>query len=167
MEECSQENVTQLQHVNALFLKQVGQSGCHDFSKEPLILDGDLTKRESQVKNFYRWLKNDHPAQDYRVVFAPFAQALLSSLAASPLVLVIDGSTVGQGDMALLINVVYKGRALPIGWLVIKSKKGHLAQKYHIALLKGVKPLVPERSQVIFLGDGEFDGCRLLRRLEH
>src|SRR4051812_8753658 len=50
------------------------------------------TKRESQVKTFYRWLKNDHRAQDYRVVFAPFAVALLSSLAASPLVLVIDGS---------------------------------------------------------------------------
>ena len=37
------------------------------------------TKRESQVKTFYRWLKNDHRAQDYRVVFAPFAQARTSS----------------------------------------------------------------------------------------
>jgi hypothetical protein len=124
-------------------------------------------KRESQVKNFSRWLNNDHKTQDYRVVFAPFAQALLSNLANSPLVLVIDGSVVGQGGMALLINVVYKGRALPIGWLVIKSKKGHLAQKYHIALLKQLKPLVPQGTQVIFLGDGEFDGCRLLRRLDH
>jgi len=125
------------------------------------------TKRESQVKNFYRWMKNDHKTQDYRMIFAPFAVALLNSLAANPLVLVIDGSTVGQGGMALLINVVYKGRALPIGWLVIRSKKGHLAQKYHIALLKQVKPLVPESCQVVFVGDGEFDGCRLLRRLDH
>jgi hypothetical protein len=43
LEECSQENVNQLHQVNALFLKQVGQSVRHDFSKEPLILDGDLT----------------------------------------------------------------------------------------------------------------------------
>src|ERR687885_443873 len=71
-------------------------------------------KRESQVKRFYRWLKKDHP--DYQVVFAPFAQALLSSLAHSPLVLVIDASQVGQGGMALLLNVVYQGRALPLGW---------------------------------------------------
>ncbi len=126
-------------------------------------------KRESQIKNFYRWLKAD--TNDYKMVFAPFARALLNSLAGGggtgPLVLVIDGSTVGQGGMALLINVIYKGRALPIGWLVIKSKKGHLAEKYHIALLKVVKPLVPEGSQVVFLGDGEFDGHRLLRRLDH
>jgi hypothetical protein len=123
------------------------------------------TKRESRIKTFYRWLKAD--TNDYKMVFAPFAIALLNALAASPLVLVIDGSTVGQGGMALLINVVYKGRALPIGWLVIKSKKGHLAEKYHIALLKQIKPLVPEGRQVIFLGDGEFDGCRLLHRLDY
>jgi hypothetical protein len=123
------------------------------------------TKRESQIKTFSRWLKTER--NDYKIVFAPFAVALLNSLAASPLVLVIDGSTVGQGGMALLINVVYHGRALPIGWLVISSKKGHLAQKYHIALLKQIKPLVSQNAQVVFLGDGEFDGCRLIRRLEH
>ncbi len=43
LEECSQENVTQLHKVNALLLQQVGQSLRHDYSKEPLILDGDLT----------------------------------------------------------------------------------------------------------------------------
>jgi ribulose bisphosphate carboxylase small subunit len=43
LEECSQENVTQLQQVNALLLQQVGQSLRHDYAKGPLILDGDLT----------------------------------------------------------------------------------------------------------------------------
>ncbi len=43
LEECSQHNVNQLQQLNVLLLKQVGQSVHHDFSKEPLILDGDLT----------------------------------------------------------------------------------------------------------------------------
>jgi hypothetical protein len=43
LEECSQQNVTQLRKVNALFLQQVGQSLRHDYSKGPLILDGDLT----------------------------------------------------------------------------------------------------------------------------
>jgi hypothetical protein len=43
LEECSQQNVTQLHQVNALFLQQAGQSVHHDYSKGPLILDGDLT----------------------------------------------------------------------------------------------------------------------------
>lgn len=69
-----------------------------------------------------------------------------------PLVLIIDGSGVGQGWMALVISVRYGGRALPVGWLVVKSKKGHLAQSLHIRLLKQVKPLVPATVQVVFLG---------------
>jgi hypothetical protein len=123
------------------------------------------TKRESQIKRFSRWLANDK--SDHQLVFLPFAKALLESLAHCPLVLVMDGSQVGQGGMALVLSVVYKGRALPLGWLVVKAKKGHLAEKYHIKLLKQVKPLIPEGSRVIFLGDGEFDGCRLLRRLDY
>ena len=43
LEECSQENVSQLHKVNALLLQEVGRSVRHDYSKGPLILDGDLT----------------------------------------------------------------------------------------------------------------------------
>lgn len=125
----------------------------------------DGTKRESRITRMCRLLKNDH--FDQTVVFAPFAKKLLRSLCHCPLVLVIDGSQVGTGGMALIISVVYQGRALPLGWLVVKAKKGHLAQALHIRLLKQVYQLVPKGSQVIFLGDGEFDGCRLLRRLDY
>lgn len=83
------------------------------------IADG--TKRESRIKRFARLLQND--TFDHHSVFLPFAKALLSSLAHTTLVLVIDGSQVGAGGMALGISVVYRGRALPIGWLVVKAKK--------------------------------------------
>jgi hypothetical protein len=125
----------------------------------------DETKRESRITRMRRLLKNDSFKQ--KEVYAPFAKQLLSSLSHCPLVLVIDGSQVGVGGMALVISVVYQGRALPLGWLVIKAKKGHLAQSLHIRLLKQVHSLVPVGSQVVFLGDGEFDGCRLLRRLDY
>ena len=123
-------------------------------------------KAESRTTQYRRWLKNEQVEPS--LYFAPFARALLEALSRSgPLVLIIDGSGVGQGCMALVINVRYGGRALPIGWLVVKSKKGHLAQSLHLRLLKQVKPLVPATAQVVFLGDGEFDGCRLLRRLDY
>lgn len=125
----------------------------------------DKTKRESRIKRMSRLINN--AKFDQQAVFAPFAKVLLKSLAHRPLVLVIDGSQVGAGGLALVISVVYAGRALPLGWLVVKAKKGHLAQSLHIRLLKQVYPLVPTTAQVIFLGDGEFDGCRLLRRLDY
>ena len=116
----------------------------------------DATKRESRVKRFQRWLTNPHvTAERY---FLPFAHALVQSLAHCPLVLVIDGSTVGRGCLALVVSLVYHGRALPLAWLVVAQHKGHVGVETHLALLEDVQALVPREATVIFLGDGEFDG---------
>jgi hypothetical protein len=73
----------------------------------------------------------------------------------------MDGSTVGRGCLTLMVSVVYQRRALPIAWLVIKGRKGHFPEDTHIALLEQVRPLIPAGAQVVFLGDGEFDGVNL------
>lgn len=49
----------------------------------------------------------------------------MAHLALQTLVLVMDGSVVGRGDIAPMIHVDYKGRALPLAWLVHRGKKGH------------------------------------------
>ena len=38
--------------------------------------------------------------------------------------LVMDGSGVGRGCVALMIHVLYKGRALPLAWRVRQGPKG-------------------------------------------
>lgn len=119
----------------------------------------DGTKRESRVKRFHRWVKNERI--DVETYFMPYAETLLISLSHRPLVLVIDGSDVGRGCLALVLGVVYKKRALPIAWLVVKGSKGHLPEELHIALVEQVQPMIPAGAQVIFLGDGEFDGITL------
>ena len=132
----------------------------HVASKVP-----DGKQRDSRVKRFERFLKNQHITQE--TFFLPFAQALLAGLppASGPLVLVMDASDVGRGCLALVVSVVFKKRALPIGWMVVKGNKGHLPDETHQELLRQVAPLVPQERSVIFLGDGEFDGCALLAAL--
>ncbi len=114
------------------------------------------TKRESRAKRFSRWLKNE--AIDGDTYFMPFAKALLEGLAQSTLVLAIDGSVVGRGCVCLMMSVIYKGRALPLGWIVVAGKKGHFPENQHIEVLKQAKSLVSAGTDVIILGDGEFDG---------
>ncbi len=116
----------------------------------------DGTKRESRIKRFQRFLTN--PSVTAECYFLPFAQALIHRLAHCPLVLVIDGSTVGRGCLALVVSLVYQGRALPIAWLVVAQHKGHVDVERHLTLLHEVQALVPPESNVIFVGDGEFDG---------
>lgn len=124
----------------------------------------DGQQRQSRVRRFERFLKNERITQE--TFFVPFAQALLASLPAGPLVLVMDASEVGRGCLALVASVIFKKRALPIGWLVVKGSKGHLCQERHKALLEQVAPLVSSERSVIFLGDGEFDGCALLSAVQ-
>lgn len=119
----------------------------------------DETKTESRVKRFSRWV--DNAGIEFEMYFLPFAQALLECLAQWPLVLVMDGSVVGRGCVTLIVNVVYRQRALPIAWVVIKGSKGHFSEETHVALLRQVHELVPADAQVVFLGDGEFDGTTL------
>ena len=83
------------------------------------------------------------------------------------MVLLIDGTVVGRGCMALIIAVVYKQRALPIAWLVEKKKKGHFSEAQHVKLIQSVREMIPEGPQVVLLGDGEFDGVDFQSIIRH
>lgn len=118
-----------------------------------------VADQESLIARFRRWLKHDAHTQDSW--FLPVAQALLATLATQPILLVMDGSVVGRGCVTLMVSVVYHGRALPLAWLVVQGKKGHLPHELHCALLAQLQRLMPPTATVIFLGDGEFDGVEL------
>ncbi len=119
----------------------------------------DRSKPESRVKRMTRWLKNDEIKEE--VYFLPYAEILLNCLALETLVLVMDGSSVGRGCCALMIHVIYKGRALPLAWVVRQCPKGHAPEALHIELVELIRKRIPEGTQVVFLGDGEFDGTAL------
>ncbi len=78
------------------------------------------------------------------------------------IVLAIDGSVAGRGCICLMVSVIYKKRALPIGWLVVKGKKGHFPEEIHIVLIKRAAAMIPKGTDAVFVGDGEFDGTSLL-----
>ena len=72
----------------------------------------------------------------------------------------------GRGCVALMMHVVYKGRALPLAWLVRQGSKGHYPEDLHIALVEQVQELIPPEAKVVLLGDGEFDGTRLQQTMQ-
>src|SRR5215216_7847076 len=117
------------------------------------------TKPESRVKRFARWFDNAHVLEE--VYFLPYADILLRHLALQTVVLVMDGSGVGRGCTALMLHVVYKGRALPLAWRVRQAPKGHFPEDLHIAVVALRREVIPAGATVVFLGDGEFDGTAL------
>jgi hypothetical protein len=119
----------------------------------------DRAKPESRVKRLSRWLGNEEIKEE--IYFLPYAEILLQCLSLETLVLVMDGSGIGRGCCALMIHVIYQGRALPLAWVVRQCPKGHAPECLHIELVEVVMELIPEETKVVFLGDGEFDGTDL------
>lgn len=89
----------------------------------------DGTTPESRVKRLARWIKNDEITPE--VYFVPYAAVLLRHLALQTLVLVMDGGVVGRGCVALMMHVVYNGRALPLAWQVRQGAQGHFPADLH------------------------------------
>jgi hypothetical protein len=119
----------------------------------------DGTKNESRIEKFSRWMANERIEAD--IYFLLFAKTLLANLGHQVLVLAIDGSDVGHECVTLPISVIYEKRALPLTWAVVNGTKGHFPGETHVQLAEQVRELVPEGRDVVFLGDGEFDGIIL------
>ena len=156
-------------HLNTLVALICGLTG-GKHAHLPTIADhapSNGAKQESLIERFRRFLKHDR--QTLNGWFLPVAQELLRTLAQQSIQLVMDGSVVGRGCIALMLSVVYHGRALPLCWLVVRGTKGHFPETLHRELLAQVHSIMPQGASVTFLGDGEFDGTDLqadLRRLD-
>ena len=151
-------------HINTLAMLIcgiIGSQKCHLPAIARKVPVGG--KPASRIRRMERFLAN--AGIDHATYYLPYVQVLLHSLPPGPLVLIIDGSEAGRNCVWLSINVVYQKRSLPLCWLVVKGKKGHLSEATHIELVKMLAPLLPPERSVVFLGDGEFDGTQLLSTL--
>jgi hypothetical protein len=132
-------------------------------SQIPKIADhvpNHQAKTSSVIHRMMQWYQ--HNAITVDTFFLPFVEPLLVALAAArPLEVIVDGSTMGRGCVTLMASVVYRGRAIPIAWTVVTGRKGHLPEATHLVLVAEVQRIVPDWAEVIFLGDGEFDGVAL------
>ena len=121
------------------------------------------TKEKSIEMRMRRWVKDEI---DVEAVYMPFAHQILEALSHLPLVLVMDGSQAGRGCMVLRVGVLYQKRALPIAWLVYKGKKGHASAERHKQALEKVLALLPEGSEVVLLGEAEYDTTEMIEWVE-
>ena len=61
-----------------------------------------------------------------------------------------------------MVSIAYRKRALPLVWSVHRGKKGWVAAKKQVALLRWVARLIPEGSEVWVIGDCEFQHVPLI-----
>ncbi len=153
------------QHLNTLTLLICGIVGAQHVQLDKLASHAPIRgrKNESLITRFRRFVKHKHITID--AIWLPFARPLLAGLAQLPLTILLDGTTAGRGCVVLMASVVYRGRAIPLLWTVVKGKKGHLPEQVHCALIGRLQELIPPSAAVTVLGDGEFDGTELQEKM--
>lgn len=154
-------NSHQEQHLNTLSLLVCGIVGAQHVQFDKIASHAPIRgrKNESLIMRFRRWVKHEHITLE--ALWLPFAQALLEGLAQAPLTIILDATAAGRGCVVLMASLVYRQRAIPLLWSVVKGKKGHLPQALHCALIERLQELLPPDTSVTILGDGEFDGTEL------
>lgn len=156
--------VAQRLNVLALFICGIVGSGS-THARQVAKKAPSRAKVESRGKQVSRWYQNEH--NTYEIHYLPFVEPLVAHLASSgSLVVSIDGSAVGRGCQTLMVSLIYQKRAIPLIWSVVDQPQGHLSAQEHMALLEQLQALVPPDTEVILLGDGEFDSVELLTYLD-
>lgn len=143
-----------------IFLSQSVQTGRLG-SQIPLRV-----KRVSSVRRLERFL--DNAAIGVRSWYGGGACELLSAASAcGQVALIIDSTKVSFGYQLLMVAVAYHGRALPIAWTWVSSRRGHSTQRKQLGLLAKVRKWLPAGVRVSLVGDTEFGHTRVLEQLDH
>jgi len=108
-----------------------------------------------------RFLKNEQVHAD--PFYEPFIQPFLQACKGHMIPIILDGSAAGYYCQMLMAAVGYQHRALPLAWSARQGQKGHFSAVDHLDVTQRAANLVPEDTDVVLLGDGEFGNLPLAR----
>jgi len=115
----------------------------------------------SKQRQFSRWLHNSKV--EPMTVYAPFIRHVLQEWAGETILLAFDTSQLWHRFVIVRVALVYRGRALPVGWTVLTSKSATVALERYRSVLQQVAGLLPSSSRVILLADRGFMDVKLMQ----
>jgi hypothetical protein len=85
--------------------------------------------------------------------FVPLLAWVLSWWEGRQLALAIDATTLGDRLVVLAVSVVYRGCAIPVGWVILPAGEPHAWKHEWLRLLRHLRPAIPRAMTVIVLAD--------------
>jgi hypothetical protein len=155
------ERITRLRNMALLMMGLYASMSIH-LSKivSEWPMGGQLVSLTNRLR---RWLSNrDIQVRDW---YRPLAQQIVAGLAQGPIRLVMDVTQVGGQTRMLLLGVAYRKRVLPLGWRILRGKKGHASERVQLDLLRQIRPMLPVGVAVWVMADAGFQSVKVLRWL--
>lgn len=135
-------------------------SECVSLSLWALFRPGEA-KAASKERQFSRWLHNDRIRP--MLIYRPLVEKVLQEWAGVTIYLALDTSQLWGRFTIVCLSLVYRGRALPVGWVVCASGSATVSLARYQRMLAQVADCIPNNSKVILLADRGFMDLKLIR----
>src|ERR1044071_211298 len=158
-----------VRHLQTMAWMVVGliQAECVKLTAWVPFVHGRAQYAQSTQRRFRRWLANRRI--EVAPLYGPLIKQALREWGTPTVYLALDTSMLWNQYCLIRLSVVYRGRAVPVGWEVIEHGSSSVTHAAYEALLDAVPPLLPAGIKVVFLADRGFADTELLahlRRLE-
>ena len=111
-------------------------------------------KAASKQRQFVRWLENDKIQE--ASIYRKLAQTALADWNGEILYLALDSSSLWDRFVIVRIALVYRGRALPLSWIVLEHRSTSVAFEDYKPILSEAAAILPQGCQAILLADRGF-----------
>lgn len=115
----------------------------------------------SKERQFSRWLHNDRIRP--MLVYRALVEKALQLWAGDTLYLALDTSQLWGRFTIVCLSLVYRGRALPLGWVVCASGSATVPLARYQRMLAQVAACIPDSSKVVLLADRGFMDVKLMQ----
>jgi hypothetical protein len=117
-------------------------------------------KAASKERQLARWLGNPRilPSHIYRRLI----RSVLTDWEGQRIYLALDSSQLWGRFTVVRVALVYRGRALPVSWIVLASQSATVALEDYQVILTEAAAVLPKRCRVILLADRGFFDQNLL-----
>jgi len=107
-----------------------------------------------------RWLR--HPALHVQQLYAPLVRQALADWGLKRVYVALDTSLLGEQFCVIRLALVYRGRAIPLVWVVVAHPSSSVAYATYAPLLDDLAALLPKQLRVVLLADRGFADTALL-----
>jgi hypothetical protein len=147
-------NWLDIRHLKTLAWMVVGLIASHVISLAEWapFVQSRAQYAQSTVRRFRRWLGNKRIC--VHQLYQPLLRQALSEWEKNLLYLALDTSLLWNTYCIIRISIIYRGRAIPLVWIVIEHASSAVAfEAYKDLLNKAAILLAPFNGQVVFLAD--------------
>lgn len=121
-----------------------------------------VVEAASKLRQLVRWLRNTKI--DEVAIYKKLVRAALIDWRGQTLYLALDSSSLWNEFVIVRLALVYRGRALPLSWMVLQHASTSVALKVYKPILQQAAQALPKGCPVILLADRGFDDEALMRQ---